>query len=364
LDNDNMDRKSRFVTNFLYYSFILLLIAAGLIICKPVIAPLLVAFLISWILSRPVGFLRRKLNGKHKVVLSICSILLVIAVYAVVIAIATLLGLELLSKAREMITKLPEFLSERIFPALEQFANWLEKVFSTTDPSVTEFATESLSSFFNSASEWVSKMSGKFIGAASSFALKTPKFIITVLVTIIITVYLTLDFKKITSFISKQLPDKANQVIESARNFTKGTITGFGKAYSVIIFMTFCELLIGMLILRVKDPVIIAFIIAIVDILPVLGTGTILIPWALIALILRDYKMAIGIFVLYIIVMTVRNTVEPKLVGETTGLHPIVALCSMFIGISLMGFLGMFIVPIIVAIVKHLNDTGIIKILK
>ncbi len=135
-------------------------------------------------------------------------------------------------------------------------------------------------------------------------------------------------------------------------------------------FITFCELAIGLTILKFIGVMnnsytfIIAIAIAIFDILPVAGSGGILIPWALIALISGDVGQAIGLIVIYIVISIIRQYIEPKIVGDSLGVNPLVTLAGLYFGLKLFGFMGMFIVPILVMTLKAFNDTGRISLWK
>lgn len=136
------------------------------------------------------------------------------------------------------------------------------------------------------------------------------------------------------------------------------------RSYLLIMSITFIELSIGLSVIGIPNAVLIAFMIAIFDILPVLGTGGIMIPWTIITFIQGNYQVSIGILVVYVIVTIVRNILEPKIVGGQLGLHPVVALMSMFIGANLIGVIGLFGFPITLSLLKHLSDTGTIKLFK
>ena len=112
------------------------------------------------------------------------------------------------------------------------------------------------------------------------------------------------------------------------------------------------------------NAILIAVVIAIFDILPVLGTGGIMIPWSIIALLYGNYKIGVGVAVLYIIITIIRNIIEPKLVGQQVGLHPVVTLISMFVGLHFLGFIGMLGLPITISLLRYLNDKGIVNIFK
>ena len=110
--------------------------------------------------------------------------------------------------------------------------------------------------------------------------------------------------------------------------------------------------------------VIVSIITAIVDILPVLGTGTIVVPWAVYCLITGDYAMTIGLVIIYVIILVLRQIIEPKLVANRLGLPPVLTIAAMYIGTQLFGVLGIFLLPIICIMVKRLNDEGILHLWK
>ena len=128
--------------------------------------------------------------------------------------------------------------------------------------------------------------------------------------------------------------------------------------------ITFLELFTGLSILRVDYALPIAAIVAVLDILPVLGSGGILIPWAVVELILKNYSLCVGLFALYLVITIVRNIIEPRIVGSQIGLHPIITISSMYAGLKLFGFAGFILGPVAAILVKYLNDTGKIHLFK
>ena len=134
--------------------------------------------------------------------------------------------------------------------------------------------------------------------------------------------------------------------------------------------VTFTEVFIGLTILKMLGLfssnyiAVIAVVTAIVDVIPVLGTGTIVLPWAAYSFIIGDVGMGIGLLVLYATVTVIRQIVEPKLVAGQLGLPPFVTLIAMYLGLKIIGVLGVFILPIIAIMLKLLNDEGIIDLWK
>ena len=114
----------------------------------------------------------------------------------------------------------------------------------------------------------------------------------------------------------------------------------------MLFVVTFVELWIGLSILKIPYSLAIAFGIALFDLMPVLGTGGILLPWTVIALVTGNYGMALGVGLLYIVITVIRNSLEPRIVGGEIGLHPLATLVAMILGLGLMGLVGMLLFPI------------------
>ena len=142
------------------------------------------------------------------------------------------------------------------------------------------------------------------------------------------------------------------------------------KAESILVLISFSIVLIGLLIfdfigMNVKYPIIMALTIAFVDALPILGSGTVIIPWAVISASNGDIKLAIALIIMYVVIIVVRQLIEPKIVSIHIGIHPIFTLIAMYTGFKLIGVIGMFIGPIILIILKNIFETmidnGVVK---
>lgn len=166
------------------------------------------------------------------------------------------------------------------------------------------------------------------------------------------------------------MPDGKKNLLPEIKHIFSTTVVKLIKSYGIIMLITFSELFISFSVMKMFGVMTISYIplialcITLFDILPVAGTGGILIPWALISLILGNYKQAIGIIVTYVLITAIRQYVEPKVIGNSLGVHPLVTLAGMYFGLKLFGFLGMIVVPLCIMTVKAFNDSGRIKIYK
>ena len=126
--------------------------------------------------------------------------------------------------------------------------------------------------------------------------------------------------------------------------------------------ITFVELSVGLTLIGVNRAILVALLIAIFDILPVLGTGGIMIPWVILSALGGDLPHAFALLVLYVIITVIRNIIEPRIVGAQIGLHPVLTLMSMFVGNHLFGIVGLFGLPILLSLLRYLNDNGTISL--
>lgn len=181
------------------------------------------------------------------------------------------------------------------------------------------------------------------MGSAVSFL---PNALFTTAVVIIATYYFAIDRVKINSFFLSLFPERLRPTLKAARDVLANTVGKYLRAYGLLFFITFGELLLAFVVLGVDYSFILALVIALVDFLPVLGTGTVLIPWGVVLLVIGNYWLGIGILVTYVLITVIRQIIEPKIVGKFIGLPPIAALASMYIGLELMGLLGLFVFPL------------------
>ncbi len=187
-----------------------------------------------------------------------------------------------------------------------------------------------------------------------------PSTLIFLVITFIATFFLTKDKNIIRDFIFRQLPTPWNSRLTSLKSDLFGALIGFLKAQSIILSITFIESFIGLTIIGVDYAFTLAIIIALVDILPVLGTGGIYVPWAIVNLSMGNYRMGVSLLILYGVITVVRYMIEPKVVGQQLGIHPVVTLMSMFVGMKLIGAAGLIVGPTSIVLLKACQNAGIV----
>lgn len=325
----------------------------------PVLLPFIIAFLVAWLLNPLVQFVGARMGIKR----NLASIFFVTLFYALIGGALYLLGSRIVFLIQGISSDITLFLSETIYPMVQSFCGWMTEIAGGgTGNAVARSAGTNTTELVAQAGEMVSGVSQKVISGVSDMAASLPGICMNVLLAVIATLFMELDFPRILDFLKKQVPKRWQKTVAELRRYGVGTLGKCAISYLLILGLTFVELSVGFLLLEVEGAFTIAFIIAILDILPVLGTGTVLLPWSVIAMASGNLRMGIGVFVLYLVITIVRNIIEPRLVGQQIGLPPVVMLPCMIVGLKFFGIIGMFGLPFGLAFLKSLNDRGIIHI--
>ena len=379
----NVEKRRAVLINVAYF---ILLIGAFYLFMRFAfwtVAPFMFAFFIAMLLQKPVHAVTTRTPLKKGFV-SFISVMFIATLFLGLIALAgTTIFSELKGFAETLRTSfksIPDFINAAEAWVLRVLSHLPEAIETTLSTSVSELF-DSLSQSFteNSAHTADSTASGLSLDFSSiiaplsgviNTASKVPSFLISIVIFFIACCFMTADYDRIVGFIKRQLPASKRDALTKTKNLTLSTLGKMAKAYLIIICITFTELLIGMTVLDLLGlhsgnyKFLIAFGIALIDIFPILGSGTILIPWGFISLFTNRVGLGIGLFVIYAIITVLRQYIEPKLVAGQLGLPPIVTLICMYLGIKIFGVLGIFILPLTITIIKVLNDDGVIHLWK
>lgn len=353
-----MEKKRAFLINIGYYGFfIILLFLAGKYLL-PVVMPFIIAFILAFLLQKPAVKLSKLIRLPKRYM----SVLLLILVYAVVFGGVFLGGGKTFSMVRNFVISLPRMYQLDIAPFLNYVLEEISDMLSGTDPFVAGQIEDSLHQFVQNIGQMVSTLSVNLLSAVSEYIAGIPAMLIRIVITVVTSFYIASDYDRIMETVWKHLPVKVKKTCSDIKKYGLNMLKVYIKSYSLLFLLTFTELTIGFFILQIPYPVPLALGIAVFDILPVLGTGGILLPWAVILALIGNYPLAAGILILYIVITVVRNSVEPKIVGKQIGLHPLITLIAMFTGVSLFGLPGLILFPMAVVIFVNMEKNGAIHI--
>lgn len=370
---DKTQKRWSFIVNILYFGVI---IAAFFLFMKyafSTVLPFIVAFIIAALLQKPMKAITKKVK---KIPSGVVGAFLSILVFAVIFGLFSLVGVRIVLAVKDLISYFTDRCS-----TLGEFFEFLKVSYLNLE--IAEMlpveANNAVTSGIDSLSEYVvsgdmfsalSENITKFISPIGSAISKVPSFLVGFLICIITTCFMTPTYDDIKSFIVRQFSDEKQDKLRRAKHIVLSSVGKMVKAYAGIIGITTCEIFIGlsiMKLLKVYDGshiFLVSFIIALIDIIPVLGTGTVVLPWSVYSFLTGNIGMGIGLLVLYAAITVIRQVIEPKLVAGQVGISPVVTIMAMFIGVKIFGAIGIFVLPLLVIIINLLNQEGIIHLFK
>ena len=352
------EKKRKFIIDVLYVALIL---AIGYLLLRyalPLLSPFVVAFVIAYLLRRPIRFLARTLHMPK----SLVAVLLVLLTYGLIGLVLVLAGIRVTATIGSLVDQIPAFYSSYVLPTLTSVTVWLEELLAGADPMVLNALDEIQNQLIQMLGQLVSSVSVWLTSFVSSTAVSLPGLFIRILLMVISSFFVAIDYEKIVRFVLGVLHGRTRELVLQVKTYVVGTLFVCIWSYALIMFITFTELAIGLWIIGVERSTLIAMLIAIFDILPVLGTGGIMIPWAVLSLLGGDLTRGLSLLVLYLVITVIRNIIEPRIVGKQIGLHPVLTLMSMFVGTNLFGVVGLFGLPILLSLLRYLNEAGTISL--
>lgn len=178
------------------------------------------------------------------------------------------------------------------------------------------------------------------------------------------TYFFSASFPRVMAFLAAQLPEELRRRLAGLGRDLRSSFGGFLRAQLILMAMTFFELLLAFLLMRIPGAAGVAALTALIDALPVFGTGTVLIPWALYCLLLGSYERGAALLLCWLGVNLVRNCVQAKLLSDQIGLDPLVSLIAIYVGWRVWGVWGMLLFPILFVTLCQLNEKGVVRLWK
>ncbi len=354
------DRKINFIVDVLY-----ILCVAGLVFFA-------LKYVLKWMLPAVLGLaiamvihplalrLVKRLRFKPKA----AAVFAAIVFYLVLLVVLWVLGLVLYSQAASLVAKLPTLYEEGIKPLAENFNNWLLGYLSRLSPEATQEVGRIFASFSASLENAIWSLSSSAIKYLTNSVKGLPLATVTTIFTVVISIIASTDYNRVMGFLSRQLSGRTKAALLDSKNFMLLSLIRLLRAYAIILSITFIELAFGLWLLRVEYFMTIAAITALLDIMPVLGTGGVLGTWAVLELAGGNIPMALGLLLLWGFITVVRNIIEPRIVGDQIGLHPLATIASMYCGLQIGGVVGLMAGPLTVLLLVYLNKNGHIRLFK
>lgn len=346
-----MNFKNERIIKILKIIFFILIAYLAIAFLAPYFAPFIFGYILSIVLTPLYKFFK---NLKFPRFL---NAILCISIFIIIISfIGVGIVWQIINQAQSFSENIPTYIEQvksafemvqlKISQILEEVPFKLEEVVNNMILNIILFFTEFLGSSLTTTS--------------FNFIKKIPNILMIIVLGIISCFLIFLDKENIDKFIIRQIPRKYYKTINIIKNNILKSLSGYIKAQSIIMIIIGSICFIGLTLFRFQYSLLLAFIIAIIDALPILGSGFILWPWAIYHLIVGNYSTAICLFILYLIVLITRQILEPKILSQQIGINPLVTLMSMYVGLKAIGAIGIILGPLVVVMIKALQNENIL----
>jgi sporulation integral membrane protein YtvI len=314
--------------------------------------PFILAFAIAFLIQPVTRFFRNRLKFKNNTPALLASLL----VYVVISALLAFLFYSIISEAKQLLVNLSNANLDIVTAPVKNILNEIGEYFQKIDPTFIEKNSSQFTGLLKNGLNIV----GTSLSAFLSIALSIPVWITIIIIVILSTYFFSRDMTNIKKKFISVFSQEGREKFENVWFQGIKMLSRYAKAYFFIYFLTFLQTLIGFTILGVKYSVILSIICAVADVLPVLGIGIIYLPLSLIYLLTGNYFAGIGILILFVLISVVRQIVEPKVVSTSLGIHPVITLLAIFIGLKAYGFIGMIFLTFLVVFYKVMKNSKIL----
>ena len=316
---------------------------------------LFLPFIVAWCVAlviRPLAEILHKRTGISKKLLSVILVVLLVVVLG---AFFIFICDKLLYELRGIVALVNRNSDEWISSLMKTANRVINKI-----PFLNAFGSEEemLNSFSGVAKNILSEFSVKVPEILTEIIRVLPNLLFVAIILVMASYYFCADYEEINSYIYGLMSDNAQKRISDLRVKLKIAGVKVFKGYLLTVGITFFQLYAGFLILKTEYAFTLALVTALVDILPVIGVGTVLIPWGAFKIITGSYYSGFGMLIIFAVVSIVREILEPRIIGKSIGLHPLMTLLAMYVGVETCGLAGLIAFPVFVIVGKTLFFEG------
>jgi len=329
------------------------LFIVGVYVFVKVLFQYIAPFAVGWLLAAIFEPIVSRLSARLKMHRGLLAFLAILLVLVVIGSVGTLITVRIINEAYALSEALPEHvdtLTQNFENLKENYLTVIEHIPEELREAADIFVSSFMGSFTSSVGEFVSSKSGSAVKVV-------PGTVIGVILCFISMFFFIKDRELITDIIGSKTPSPVKEKYSLVRRELLGALAGYIRASAMLMLITGVICLIGLIVLRYPYALFISLVVAVFDFLPVFGPGVILLPWAIASVISGNFSMAIGLVLIYAVITVARQIFEPKILGSQLGIHPLVMLMSMFIGLQIFGLLGFLIGPFIIIVLKTIFET-------
>lgn len=314
-------------------------------------------FVIGWFLAFVAHPLVTWLEKRLKLVKKLGSAIIIVAVLAICILLLYLGISRLWAEITGLIQNVPSMYRD-LENGFREIGRQGEELFALLPDGVRSGVYTVVENLDKTAGDLIGRISEPTVEAAGNIAKRIPSMLVATIVTIISAYFFIADREQVICWAKNIFPDGIVKRMTMVMDNLKYAVGGYFKAQFKIMAVVFVILLAGFMVIGVHFSVLLALAIAFLDFLPFFGTGTALIPWAVYEFLMGDYRMVVGLVIIYAVSQLVRQLIQPKLVGDSMGLNPLFTLVLLYAGYKIGGIFGMIFAVPVGMIVVNLYKAG------
>lgn len=337
-----------------------LLIWVGLPLLS-LLSPFVLALVFAWLLNPAVRWLEGRSSGSRKVI----SMILLILVFAVLAGVLFGLGWMAVGQIRSLFDNRQSLLDELldgVVNVVNSVGGWLEGLGGLVPQGVITTSEDLINALLDwvqglDFSGWLTQMAGQ----APSMAANVSGFAVALVVFIMASYFITGDYPRLRQEFTGRVPMMARDFCRSVKNIFMSAFGGYIKSQLILSAGVFLILSVGFFIMGQPYSLLLAFGLAVLDFIPIIGAGTVMVPWAVIDMVLAQYGEAAALMAVWGVIVLFRRFAEPKILGDQTGLSPILSLVGIYVGMKVGGVLGMVMGPLLLLVCINLAKLGIFR---
>ncbi len=311
------------------------------------------AVLVAWAVAAAVNPAARWTSRKTGIPRKVCAGFYVLLLFGLAVLLLCLFAMRLWEEMERLFGWLTEN-RVRLTLAMDRLVAAWERILAHVPILGEALRAEDASGVLAGWLDGILASLGSALAAGiGSAARRLPRGIFLLVVSVMACLYLSMDYETLNRGLLRRLPAGVSERVRKLGDRGKRAIRGYARAYLLLMGLTFCQVFLGLLIIGQPYAFLIALGVAVVDLLPVLGAGAILLPWGIVLLATGDSSAGVGLLILYGVITIVRQIAEPRLIGGSLGLPPFVSLISMLFGFWLFGFFGMLLAPAAALLLKE-----------
>ncbi|MCL2203726.1 MAG: sporulation integral membrane protein YtvI [Defluviitaleaceae bacterium] len=327
-------RNKQIIDRMAFFALITLLVYALFTFLWDFLSPFFFGFIIALLMEPLIRLMLHRFKFKRWMAALLCLLIFL----AAAASLGTWLITTLIRQVASFVEAAPTHIEDIVYRLEEWLTRFADNFPALSIPDLQDMLVSAVMGLFGDVVQ----------DQAPRWAAAVPEFLINVILTLVSAYFFMADRERIFAAVARACPKGLAVHFRQTRKSFSQAMAGYFRAQYILMSMVGIISIIGLLIIRSPFALFLGLLLAVLDFLPIVGAGSVLIPWALLSFIIGDTRQGISLAIIYGIITITRQVLQPKILGDQIGVHPLVSLMSIFIGFRLFGLLGLIIGPTLV----------------